>query len=198
MINEQFSKIRRSEGAFWIAILPALAALGLVLSTGCTSLPHEGAASRQEFDLLRRQLLELGKIVQAKEAKALADLAVREALNLAQEYHVVRPPWFHNVLVNHGLRERGLCFDWTNDLFLRLHNLHLRSLDLHLVVARMDTPREHNSISVTAHGEPFNTGVILDAWRHSGRLFSGSLATDKYPWELLPEDRIDPEIKKHL
>ena len=59
----------------------------------------------------------------------------------------------------------------------------------------MDTLREHNSLVVTAHRLPFAQGVVLDAWRHSGRLWFGGVATDKYPWQPLPRERVAPELK---
>ncbi len=148
--------------------------------------------------LLQEKLQQLDNAVDADEAARLAESAVKQSAVLAREYRAVRPAWLHNFLVNGGLRERGLCYDWTNDLFARLHQLDLRSLDLHLAVARMDTPHEHNAIVVTARGQPFVEGVVLDAWRHSGRLWFGSVATDKYPWQSLPRDRVPPELEKFL
>ena len=47
------------------------------------------------------------------------------------------------------------------------------TLDLHWGIARAGTQREHNSVVVTAKGAPFTTGIVLDAWRHSGRLYVG-------------------------
>jgi hypothetical protein len=170
----------------------------LAFQIGCASLPPSESRSREEISSLKMKLMSLGETVDEQEAEQLADRAVIEARNLAREYQVVRPPWLHNVLVNHGFKTRGLCFEWTNDLFIRLLDLDLHSLDMHLIVARMDTPREHNSIALTAHGLPFSSGVVLDAWRGSGRIWCSPVQGDKYPWELLPPERINPEIRKRL
>jgi hypothetical protein len=35
---------------------------------------------------------------------------------------------------------------------------------------------------VTAKGQPFRDGILLDCWRHSGHLFWSAVATDNYPW----------------
>jgi hypothetical protein len=148
---------------------------------------------------VRAKVEALASWVDREEAAELAEAAVGGAIALARDYDAVRPPWVHNVLVNRGFRERGLCFHWANDLFVQLHELRLHSLDLHLAVAHMDTRKEHNAIVVTARGEPFNSGLVLDGWRRSGRLWSGTVATDKrYPWRPLPADRINEEVKKHL
>ena len=75
--------------------------------------------------------------------------------------------------MNLGVRKRGLCFQWADDLTLKLQSLRLRTLQLHRGVARLDTRREHSSVVLTAPGQPFDKGVVLDAWRHSGRLLLG-------------------------
>jgi hypothetical protein len=185
------SKVSHSLTTFAILAL-------LIFSIGCTHLPVPGPKSEQATLLLQEQLLDLGPQVDANEAKAVARVAVEEAIHLASEYRAVRPAWFHNVLVNYGFRERGLCFHWANDLYARLYMLHCRSMELCLAVARMDTRREHNAIMVTARGKPFETGVILDAWRNSGRLWSGPASLDHYPWEPLPPDRIDPGLQEFM
>ena len=148
--------------------------------------------------MLRKRLMGLSERVDQKDAARLAEAAVQKSVDLAQQYRVVRPAWLHNYLVNYQLRERGLCYDWANDLFATLHELDVTSLELHLAVARMDTPREHNALVVTAHGQPFSEGLVLDAWRRSGRLWSGPANTDKYPWQPLPPDRIAPALQKLL
>jgi hypothetical protein len=35
---------------------------------------------------------------------------------------------------------------------------------------------------VTAKGQPFRDGILLDCWRHSGHLFWSAVAIDNYPW----------------
>jgi hypothetical protein len=101
---------------------------------------------------------------------------------LAREYGMAGPANFHNFLVNTGLKKRGLCHHWTRDLMQRLAALKLRTFDLHWGAARAGTLREHNAVVVTAKGAPFASGLVLDGWRSSGRLFSGAVATDRYPW----------------
>jgi hypothetical protein len=148
--------------------------------------------------MLAAAILSLSESICPNDAASVARTAVMESLRLREQYQAVRPPWIHNVMVNYGFRERGLCFHWTNDLFLRLHALETKSVKLHLAVARMDTRKEHNAIVATARGGPFESGIVLDAWRTSGKIYFGPVATDKYPWRELPPDRFDAEIKKRL
>jgi hypothetical protein len=155
---------------------------------GCVSPKH---AVLPAADLALR-LQSLSPTVAPAEAAIAADAACSYSLQLAKEYRVVRPAIFHNVLVNLGLRQRGLCFQWADDLSAKLASLHLQTLLVRRGAARLDTRREHSSVVLTALGQPFEDGIVLDAWRHSGHLYWGAVKTDKYPWievEVVPEDQ---------
>src|SRR5687767_8448408 len=69
------------------------------------------------IDQLRSELLALGD-VSAEEAAVLADAAVRHAEKLRRSYRMVRPIEVHNVLVNLGLRKRGLCYQCAEDMYV--------------------------------------------------------------------------------
>ena len=44
-------------------------------------------------------------------------------------------------------------------------------------------PSEHNVIVVTAKGQPFAQGILLDNWRYGGNLVYGPVAADpNYRW----------------
>ena len=116
------------------------------------------------------------------EATLAAETACSYSLELARQYHAVRPAIWGNVLVNFGLRKRGLCYQWADDLSAKLESLHLRTLKVRRGVARLETRREHSSVVLTAPGQAFDRGIVLDAWRHSGRLFWCPVKEDRYPW----------------
>ena len=132
--------------------------------------------------VLRDRIAALSPSVLADEAQRVAECAYATAAQLRQDYGVIGPPLFHNFLVNFGIRKRGLCFQWAEDLLAQLDALKLRSLELHWAEARAGSLREHNCVVITAKGQPFREGIILDCWRHSGHLFWSPLATDHYPW----------------
>ena len=90
-------------------------------------------------------------------------------------------PIFNNFLVYHGWRKRGYCYQWTEDLLLALDKLKLKTLELHWGDAYRETWRENNCLVVTAKGQPFDRGMILECWRHFGHL----------RWNLVPSDQ-DP------
>ncbi len=155
-----------------------LACVGLLCLAGCAT-PRATETSARH---LAQRLCALTNTVAADEATLLAATAHSYSLELARQYRAVRPAILHNVLVNMGLRKRGLCFQWADDLYAKLQSLRLRTLDLHRAVARLDTRREHSSVVVTARGQPFEEGIVLDAWRHSGRLYWGEVKRDPHPW----------------
>jgi hypothetical protein len=169
------------------------------LWSGCGNLPREPDRSQSPVVALQKELLNLDTSILADDAARFAQAAVNQSAALGRQYHAVSPSWLHNILVNSGLRPRGLCYEWTNDLFPILHELDCQSLQLHLAVARMDTKHEHNCVVVTARNQPFAQGIVIDGWRRSGRLWFGRVATDeKHPWRPLPPDRVAPELKKFM
>lgn len=168
-----------------------------LLTISCVS-PESPAERQSRAALLAAELKALSPSVSAQEADSLATAAVERAAQLNREWGPTINPWANNFLVNTGLREQGLCHQWREALFPALHALHPRTLDLHLAAARRATLREHNGIVITAHGQPFDTGIILDAWRSGGILKWSLVKTDHYPWKPLPRDLTPVELRPLL
>ena len=136
---------------------------------------------------LEQELIGLSATIDKTEARILAETAVREAAVLAEEYQLVRPAVSHNLLVVFGVKDRGLCYHWTEDLMKRLDALDLKSVQLHWAVAyRGSELREHNCVVITGSGQPFLQGMVLDPWRNSGNLYWARVTKDSYPWKVLP------------
>ena len=158
------------------------------------------AVSQQYIDGLRGEILALGDEgeVDAAEAQLLADTAIRHAAALARSYRMVRPIEIHNTLVNLGLRKRGLCFQCAEDMYVRLRDLNLDTLQLHWGVAHKgDVWLEHSGVIVTARGRPFDEGLVVDAWRHSGRLRWAHVGRDRYPWVKMFKRKF-PELREEV
>ncbi len=132
---------------------------------------------------LAERLSVLSPVVRHDEARQVACVVMEHSIALAQSYRIVRPPLLHNTLVNLGLKRRGLCHHWTGDLFAELRRHQFATLEIRWGLARAGTLREHNAIVITARGEAFEKGIVLDAWRHSGRVHWCAVAKDSYPWE---------------
>ena len=149
---------------------------------GVSAIPPE---YREQVVSLERALTALGPDIDEREAELLAQTAISYSIELAGKYHMLRPPILHNLLVNLGLRERGLCIHWTEDLLDYLSGLGLKSLELHWGIANHDVPMrlEHSSVIITARGQSFKEGLVLDPWRHSGKLYWTLVKDDSYPWK---------------
>ena len=144
-------------------------------------------ATLEKISALHNDLADLNRRTNIMEAKQIAETAITYSMDLAVEYDLVRPAALHNVFVRMGIRDRGLCYQWTEDLMRRLQRLELKTYQLRWGVAyRGSELREHNSVVITARGEPFETGMVLDPWRNSGDLFWALIQRDKYPWKELP------------
>ncbi len=136
---------------------------------------------------LEWELIALGPAVDPIEARQVAETAIRESAILAETYQLVRPAVVHNLLIVMGVKDRGLCYQWTVDLMKRLEALRLKSFELHWAVAyRGSNLREHNCVVITAAGQPFAKGILFDPWRYSGNLYWTPIVKDSYPWEKLP------------
>jgi len=137
--------------------------------------PTRDFAKAQE---LSKQFAALSPRVDPSEAKLLAECAYATVARLRQQYQMFGTPIFNNFLVYHGLRKRGYCYQWTEDLLLALDTLQLKTLELHWGEAHAGTWMENNCLVVTAKGQAFERGMILDCWRHFGHL----------RWNLIPSD----------
>ena len=134
---------------------------------------------------LADELAALSSRVNRDEARLLADCAFTTVTKLRREYRMFGTPIFNNFLIYHGLRKRGYCYQWSEDLLTTLDALRLKSLELHWGEYDPGTWRENNCIVVTAKGQPFNRGIMLECWRHLGHLYFGPVASD---WETYVEN----------
>ena len=167
-----------------------------LLITSCVNLGTP--ADRQEkARRLSHDLQQLSPAVSAAEADKIAITAIETSADLARDFKPLRFPWMNNGLVNTGLRKRGLCYQWRDDLFPHLHRLNLKTFDLHLTSARRATLLEHNGIVVTAKGQRFEDGIVLDPWRDCGLLAWSKVSTDHYPWKPLPRE-LTPMVLRPL
>ena len=104
---------------------------------------------------LTDELASLSPRVNRDEAKLLADCAFATVTKLRREYRMFGTPIFNNFLIYHGLRKRGYCYQWSEDLLVALDKLNLKSLEVRWGEYDPNTWRENNCIVVTAKGQPF-------------------------------------------
>lgn len=137
----------------------------------------------------RDAMVALAPDVDPAEAELLSVTAHATSRRLAREYRVVGPSVFQNFLIHIGARQRGYCFQWARDIGTRLKQLRPKTLVLHWGAANAGTRLEHNCVVVTARGQPFRDGFIIDGWRNAGRLCWWPVSKDSsYLWKEDPRE----------
>jgi len=140
-------------------------------------------ASSADDPVLRGSIAALGPSVDPEEARRIAEIAYTTGRDLKKEWKVVWPPGLQNFLVNTGQRKGGLCFQFATRLLLRLADQKWNTVEFHWAESFERTSSEHNVIVVTAKGQDFYRGIILDNWRYGGRLVWGRVVDDPfYAW----------------
>ena len=156
----------------------------LLWLTGCSVKSLTVEEKFQKVHALTQMLLATSKNIDKNEAEDLAKSSVFYAQKLSKVYKLISPPLWQNTLVNLGLKKRGLCYEWANDLWVYLKAKNYKSLKLYYVGADVGNYFEHNALSVSAKSEDINNSIVLDAWRNSGKLFFIEIYNDKkYKWK---------------
>lgn len=138
---------------------------------------------KEKINSLYKALMKLGPGIDEMEAKEVAFDSVVYPMYLAKQYGLTYPAQYHNVLVNKGERPRGLCYEWADDMTAMVERKNLQTFDIHRGTAFRMTKDEHNTLIVSAKGDPLEKGIILDPWRHSGKLYWAKVLDDKdHPW----------------
>jgi len=167
--------------------LVRIASLVLVIAA-LSSMAYAGKkdpvfATSADDPVLRARIVALGPNIDPDEARRIAEIAYTTGRDLKKEWRVVWPPGLQNFLVNTGKRKGGLCFQFAERLLWRLSAQNWNTVEFHWAESFETTASEHNVIVVTAKGQDFYQGIILDNWRYGGRLVWGSVLEDPfYRW----------------
>lgn len=140
--------------------------------------------AKDNIDKLTNMILSISSKITYNEAYEIAYKSTYYAMYLANKYDIVKPPMLQNFLVNENVREYGLCYHWANDMIVYLKKSRYPNIDIYKAVANNGQYFEHNAIVITARNDDFQNGIILDAWRNSGKLFYSYVRDDKsYDWK---------------
>jgi len=134
---------------------------------------------------LAQAIIALNPNVDPGEAGRAAKIAYSYTQQLAIAYEITDPPIIHNMKVNSGVRPRGLCWHWAEDMEARLRSEGFRTLSLHRAIANAFNPIliDHSTVIVSARGDTMEQGMVLDPWRYGGTLFWAPVPEDKrYGW----------------
>lgn len=175
-----------------------LSLVAVVFLGACAVTPVEDRTpvDRAEIAALEAAFLDLGAGVDPEEAARAARIAHEYPRQLAVQYGITDPPLIHNTKVNMGLRDRGLCWHWADDMQARMHQEAFQSLDLHRAIANSDRRfrLEHSTLIISARGDETMEGIVLDPWRKGGILFWSPAAADPdYDW--IPRDVVFARLR---
>lgn len=163
--------------------------LGALLLAGCVSQPMKyEQVNRFAIEDLAEGIMALGPGIDPEEAYRAAHISITYAQQLKREYGVTDPPIVHNMKVNSGLRPRGLCYHWAEDMEARLKEEDFRTLQVHRAIAnafsRNPFEIEHSTAVISRKGDTMEEGMVLDPWRFGGIVFWSPVPEDpKYVWE---------------
>ena len=153
-----------------------------IFFTACTGTPSGVTQSRVEA--LSKLLRSLDSSISSKEARSLSDEIFQETGKLRKKFNPTSQAQFNNFLINAGVKEKGLCYDWSDALYLHFSKKQYSSFEFHLLVAHKGKYfYEHNTLVVVAKGGNVLEGIVIDPWRNSGNLYFSKVNEDKkYEW----------------
>ena len=114
-------------------------------------------ATSAEDAALRARLVALSPSVNPEEARRVAYIAYTTGRELARKWRMVPSPTVQSFLINIGVKKAGYCFQFAEELLLRLDAQKLQTLELHWAESDAGTETEHNVIAVTARGRSART-----------------------------------------
>jgi len=178
------------------------AVIGLLLLTACGGAPEVG---RDGVEAMTEALMQMNPNVRKDEAARAAAISYRHTAELAQAYEITDPPIVHNTKVNMGLKPRGLCRHWAEDMEKRLKAENFQTLEIHRAIATPANPLrlEHSTAIISAKGDDMFSGMVVDPWREGGKLtWTPTRADPDYAWrpreEVMAEKRAKLRRRQHL
>jgi len=143
------------------------------------------SVSQSKITQLSKLLQSLDKRIPQDEAMYLSMDIFYKTQKLTKEFKLTSPPLFHNSLVNMGIREKGLCYHWSDALYRYLSQNKYPHFEFHLVGANIgEYFSEHNALVLVAKGGSIKNGILIDPWRDSGKLYFSRISDDtKYQWK---------------
>lgn len=121
------------------------------------------------------------------EATHLAFMLVDEVHRLKKKYKSFFIPILHNAMIDAGIRDRGACKHWAEDLLKFLRPIERKYFSVTWGEANAEKMNEHNIAVVMPVMGTFDDGVMVDPWRTSGKPFWLRVTKDDhYKWSQWP------------
>ena len=153
---------------------------------GCVN--HAPTVEENNVVKLSKLLHILTPHVPSSETMQLSHDIFAKTEKLTKEFEMISPPQYHNFLVNIGVKEKGLCYQWADALYTYFTHRSYPSFEFHLMGANIgEYWSEHNSLVIVAKGMSIEEGIIIDPWRNGGKLYFSKVKDDKkYSWKHRP------------
>ena len=159
----------------------------LVFFNGCAIRYKNVSSSYQDKDVqkLYKEISSLSNTISKDEALDIALFSTSYTKKLANSYHLVGGPYFQNFLINIGLKKRGYCYNYADDLAAALSHRGYQTVSIYRAAHKIHTIFEHNCVVITPK-ERDDIGVILDGWRDAGKLYFDYMSRDRknYNWKI--------------
>ncbi len=141
--------------------------------------------SQYQVEELAEKLMTLHDGVPAEEARGLSQEIFLESAKLRKKFKPVSEPHFNNFLINIGMQDQGLCYQWSDALYIHFEKSRYPHFDFHLLVSDQGKYfSEHNVLVVVAKGENVMDGIIIDPWREAGSVYFVKVKDDHgYKWK---------------
>ncbi|PTB83469.1 hypothetical protein C9926_02760 [Sulfurovum lithotrophicum] len=152
------------------------------LVVGCVE--HTPTIKEERIIKLSKLLHTLSSNTTEKETLQLSRDIFTKTQQLTKAFEMSSPPQYHNFLVNIGMKEKGLCYHWSDALYLHFMKSNYPSFEFHLLGANIGKYwTEHNSLVIVGKGKPIQSGIIIDPWRNGGELYFSKVKNDHdYLW----------------
>ncbi|WP_253913136.1 hypothetical protein [Pseudoruegeria sp. HB172150] len=147
----------------------------LALPAGCAApgetVSFKGPLPGTEADIaeLTQAILALGSDIDPDEAARAARVSYEATHELAIQYQITDPALVHNTKVNLGLKPRGLCKHWAEDMEARLLAEKFQTLSILRAIGEL-VGIDHSTAVISPKGGDIYDGIVVDPWRKGGTL----------------------------
>jgi len=118
-----------------------------------------------------------------QEATYLAVTLFDETARLKKKYKLFPIPILHNSFINVGIKKRGACLHWAEDLLDFMRPIKRKYFTVTWGEAYPGTMLEHNVAVIMPKDRPFKDGLLFDPWRTGGKPYWAKVTEDPhYTW----------------
>lgn len=140
------------------------------------------ALNQLYFDNYKNQSID--KEALNKESAVMAVNLIGEIYRLRERYRSIFIPILHNMMIDVGVRKRGACKHWAEDLLTFLRKIPRTHFYGVWGEANVQKMTEHNVAVIVPTGKKIQDGLVIDPWRTSGKPFWVRVKNDKhYTWQ---------------